>query len=384
MHRILKPTGSLYLHCDNTAGGYLRQLLDGVFGKDNFRNEVVWHYSSQSQATRWYPKKHDTLLWYSKGDEWIFNAGDIRIPYAKPLARHGKTWKSGNDAEREALTARGGIPEDWWDIPILNPVAKERTGYPTQKPVALAERIIKASANPGDIVLDCFAGCAYTAVAAEKLGRRWTAGDINPRAWTVFKRQFSKGSDLPKLTCNYRTTGQQAMGSEPTVTVHGPAELPTLMTAGGVAVKPLRTDNRRNAEPKRQRPAWDKPLLESKEMLSLLLQFSNGRAWRCGFYSENANGGLALGNYELDHITPKSVGGEDDIVNRAPLCPEHNGLKSDKNITLQELRTLVAERGEFKPGITSLALPRLDEAYAYALKVRREAYQRKYGKPLGI
>ena len=384
LHRILKPTGSLYLHCDHTASSYLRQLLDGVFGKDNFRNEIVWCYSSQSQATRWYPKKHDTLFWYSKGDEWIFNAGDIRIPYSKPLARHGKTWKSGDDAEREALTARGKIPEDWWDIPMLNSMAKERTGYPNQKPVALAERIIKASTNPGDVVLDCFAGCAYAAVAAEKLGRRWVACDINLRAWTVFKRQFSKGGNLPKLTCNDETTGQQVMGSEPTVTLHGPAELPTLMTGGGVEVKTLRTDNRRHAAPKRQRPAWDKPLLNKNEMLSLLLQFSNGRAWCCGFYSENADGSLALGDYELDHIIPKSVGGEDDIVNRAPLCSTHNQLKSARDIELQELRTEVAERKEFKPGVTSRSLPDLKKAYAYAIQVRREAYQRKYGKPLGL
>ena len=407
LHRILKPTGSLYLHCDNTAVGYLRQLLDGVFGKDNFRNEVVWHYNNRLQrSANGFASLHDTLLVYGKTERVVANpvydedwqpsgtqAARLRRGYetrkgALLIYDEAKFQASGIDesAYKKVYRTRASQPPigDVWNIPILNPVAKERTGYPTQKPVALAERIIKASTNPGDVVLDCFAGCAYTALAAEKLGRRWTACDINPRAWTVFKRQFSKGGNLPKLTCNDATTGQQVMGSEPTVTLHGPAELPRRTTGGGVEVKPLRTDNRRHAAPKRQRPAWDKPLLESKEMLSLLLQFSNGRAWCCGFYSENADGGLALGNYELDHITPKSVGGEDDIVNRAPLCPEHNGLKSDKNITLQELRTLVAERGEFKPGITSLALPRLDEAYAYALQVRREAYQRKYGKPLGL
>ena len=438
LHRILKPTGSLYLHCDHTASGYLRQLLDGVFGADNFRNEIVWRrFSAHNDAQR-FGQVHDTLFYYSKSQRFVWT-GAAREPYdpdyiakayryeddqgkfmtsplqARSLSGGGYhyTWRGLADVwkfpqERlDELDAagliywppkgkiprrkvyldpeRGIAPRDLiLDIKPLMSGNGEQTGYPTQKPVALAERIIQASTNPGDVVLDCFAGCAYAAVAAEKLGRRWTACDINLRAWTVFKRQFSKGGDLPKLTCNDETTDQQVLGCEPTVTIHGPAELPTLMTAGGVEVKPLRTDNRRNAEPKRQRPAWDKPLLNDREMLSLLLQFSNGRAWCCGFYSENADGGLALGNYELDHIIPKSVGGEDDIVNRAPLCPEHNGLKSDKNITLQELRTLVAERGEFKPGITSLALPRLDLAYEYALRVRREAYQRKYGKPLGI
>ena len=420
LHRVLKPAGSLYLHCDSTASGYLRQLLDGVFGNGEgnnpgFRNEVIWsHQGSWIQPEDHFPRRHDTIFWYTKSRQYTFHPGyesdaELQMNYKRwkrfltpgnkilggNMPSHDKRFapylnafvkKHGRDPDETdvVLEITGSRMGDVQYVKVVDPKTLERTGYPTQKPVALAERIIQASTNPGDIVLDCFAGCAYAALAAEKLGRRWTACDINLRAWTVFKRQFNKGGDLPVLTCNDETTGQQVLGCEPTVTIHGPTELPTLMTAGGVEVKPLRTDNRRNAEPKRQRPAWDKPLLNDREMLSLLLQFSNGRAWCCGYYSENANGSLALGNYELDHIIPKSVGGEDDIVNRAPLCPEHNGLKSDKNITLQELRTLVAERGEFKPGITSLALPRLDLAYEYALRVRREAYQRKYGKPLGI
>ena len=388
LHRILKPTGSLYLHCDHTASSYLRQLPDGVFGRDNFRNEIIWHYNTGGATKKQFSRKHDTIFYYAKSAACRFNTQ--REAYREEATNHftetddqGRAYRIRTIGGKDYRYYKdeGRVCHDVWDLDTINAV---RTGYPTQKPVASAERIIKASTNPGDVALDCFAGCAYTALAAEKLGRRWTACDINPRAWTVFKRQFSKGGNLPKLTCNDETTGQQAMGSEPTVTLHGPTELPLLITGSEVAVKPLRTDNRRHAAPKRQRPAWDKPLLESKEMLSRLLQFSNGRAWRCGFYSENADGGLALGNYELDHITPKSVGGEDDIVNRAPLCPEHNGLKSDKNITLQELRTLVAERGEFKPGVTSRSLPDLKKAYAYALQVRREAYQRKYGKPLGL
>lgn len=381
IHRVLKPTGSLYLHCDHTASGYLRQLLDGVFGVDNFRNEIIWCYSSQSQAARWYPKKHDTIYWYAKGGEWCFNPDDIRIPYSKPLARHGKTWKSGDDAERAERTAKGKIPEDWWDIPMLNSMAKERTGYPTQKPVALAERIIKAATKPGDVVLDCFAGCAYSALAAEKLGRNWTACDINIRAWTVFKRQFNK-PELILLTCNDKTTGQQVQSTIPEVTVHGHNQLPKRLDRNEVEIKPLRTDNRRQLTgPKKERDELD-ALLTRDEMITALLRFSHGRAWCCGFTSFNDNGTIAYGDYELDHIVPQSLGGPDDIVNRAPLCKTHNNLKRDKQIDLKDLRMEVAERKELKPGMTRATLPNLDQAQNFAIQIRQEAYQRKHGPAL--
>ena len=270
------------------------------------------------------------------------------------------------------------ICNDWWEIPYLNSQAKERTGYPTQKPVALAERIIEASCPPDGVVLDCFAGCAYTAVAAEKLGRKWAACDINPRAWTVFKRQFNKGGDLPKLTCNDATTGQQVMGSEPTVTIHGPQELPVRTSPITYEVKPLRTPGQRARRYKRE-----ETLMSRVEMLTALLQFSGGKAWCCGYESRNADGALALGNYELDHIIPKSQDGSDDIVNRAPLCPAHNRLKRDLNITLTDLRFEVMQRRELQlPNYKQLA--RLDEALNYAYAERQRAYERKHGKPLGI
>ena len=390
IHRVLKPTGSLYLHCDHTANGYLRQLLDGVFGRDNFRNEIIWCYSTSGRAKRFFVPKHDTIFLYTKTDNATWT--DYRIPVSeKYLESHyrqtddqGRRCRKRFDARtwRTYYPEEGMLCNDWWEIPYVNSQAKERTGYPTQKPIALAERIIQASTNPGDVVLDCFAGCAYTAVAAEKLGRQWAACDINPRAWTVFKRQFNKGGELPLLTCNDRTTGQQVMGSEPTVTVHGPAELPELTTTADVEIKPLRTTaQREKAAPKYKR---ESTLMNRQEMLEALLRFSNGRAWCCGFLSQNANGGWALGDYELDHITPRSQGGDDDIINRAPLCATHNKLKSDHDLDLKELRTLVAERQEFKPGVTSVTLPRVDRALEYAQKVRAEAHQRKVGKQMGI
>ena len=389
IHRVLKPTGSLYLHCDHTASGYLRQLLDGVFGADKMRNEIAWCYTGPSNTKRWFPRKHDTILFYARGAHCRFNRENLYVPYVRLSGTGHNSLSRGSrsDAEVRKLEAeygeRGKVVEDYWiDIPGGGHTPKaERTGYPTQKPIALAERIIQASTNPGDVVLDCFAGCAYTAVAAEKLGRKWAACDINPRAWTVFKRQFNKGGDLPKLTCNDATTGQQVMGSEPTVTIHGPQELPARTTTAEVEIKPLRTDNRR---PERRQYKRESTLLDKREMLTALLQFSNGKAWCCGFASANADGSLAYGDYELDHIVPKSKGGEDDIVNRAPLCSTHNQLKSAHDINLQELRTLVAERREFKAGITSMALPKLAAAYEYALQVRQRAYQRKFGRALGV
>ena len=299
LRRILKPTGSLYLHCDHTASGYLRQLLDGVFGADNFRNEIVWRrFSAHNDAQR-FGQIHDTLFYYGKSPRPLWT-GKAREPYdpdyiaksyryeddngkfmtsplqARSLSGGGYryTWRGLADVwkfpqERlDELDAAGLIywppkgkiprrkvyldpelgiaPRDLiLDIKPLMSGNGEQTGYPTQKPYKLAERLIQASTNPGDIVLDCFAGCAYAAVAAEKLGRRWTACDINLRAWTVFKRQFNKGGDLALLTCNDETTGQQVLGCEPMVTLHGPAELPRRMTSAEVEIKPIRTDNRR-------------------------------------------------------------------------------------------------------------------------------------------
>ena len=435
LHRILKPTGSLYLHCDHTASGYLRQLMDGVFGAENFRNEIVWRRFSAHNDARRFGQIHDTLFYYSKSQRCVWT-GQAREPYdpeyiaksyryeddkgkfmtsplqARSLSGGGYhyTWRGLADVwkfpqERlDELDAagliywppkgkiprrkvyldpeRGIAPRDLiLDIKPLMSGNGEQTGYPTQKPYKLAERLIQASTNPGDVVLDCFAGCAYTAVAAEKLDRRWTACDINLRAWTVFKRQFNKGGDLPLLTCNDETTGQQVLGCEPTVTIHGPAELPTRTTSAEVEIRPLRTDNRRLEQRQYKR---ESTLLNRGEMMAALLQFSSGKAWCCGYTSFDTAGKPILTNYELDHITPKSKGGEDEITNRAPLCSAHNKLKSDLNISLYELREIVIFRKQLAEGITPERLPRLEEALREARHIHAEAYQRKVGLTLGI
>ena len=434
IHRILKPTGSLYLHCDHTANGYLRQLLDGVFGAENFRNEIVWRrFSAHNDAHR-FGQIHDTLFYYSKSQRCVWT-GEAREPYdpeyiaksyryedakgkfmtsplqARSLSGGGYhyTWRGLADVwkfpqERlDELDAagliywppkgkiprrkvyldpeRGIAPRDLiLDIKPLMSGNGEQTGYPTQKPYKLAERIIQASCPPDGVVLDCFAGCAYTAVAAEKLDRRWTACDINLRAWTVFKRQFNKGGDLPLLTCNDRTTGQQVMGSEPEVTIHGPAQLPKRTEYSGVEVKSLRTDNRRPAGSKYRGGGKETTLLNKDEMLRRLLGISYGRAWCCGLRSAGTAGEIIPGNYELDHVTPKSMGGDDEIYNRAPLCSRHNGRKGNRDITLDELRVEVAFAGELAEGMTPQSLIRLDEARRQAQHIFAEEYQRQHGK----
>ena len=391
IHRVLKVTGSLFLHCDHTASGYLRQLLDGIFGKDNFRNEIVWHYNTGGASRRHFSRKHDTIFYYAKSSACRFNTQ--REAYREEATNHFKETDDQGRAYRIRTLGgkdyryykdEGRVCHDVWDINTLNAVAKERTGYPTQKPAVLAERIIRASTNPGDVVLDCFAGCAYAAVAAERIRqsdpeqeRIWAACDLNLRAWTVFKRQFNKGGDLPLLTCNDQTTGQQVLGCEPTVTLHGPAELPTRTTSAEVEIKPIRT-----ASPRDRRYKRASTLMTDRAMLIALLQFSAGRAWCCGYISDNLDHSLAYGNYELDHVIPKSAGGTDEIENRAPLCSAHNGLKGNRDITLVELRYEVIERGELK--VPARSLPKLSDAFEYALRVKQEAYQRKFGRPLGV
>ena len=190
MHRVLKPTGSMYLHCDPTASHYLKAMMDAVFGRQNFRNEIVWCYSSTSQAKRWFPKKHDTILLYSKGTDWVFNPDDpvLREPYKlermpkrinDPARNRGGSgqWRGATDDELDERYSIGKLIPDWWEI-TFGPNSPERTGWPTQKPLKLYKRMIAASSNPGDIVLDPFAGCATTAVAAEQLGRQWIGIDI--------------------------------------------------------------------------------------------------------------------------------------------------------------------------------------------------------------
>ena len=177
----------------------LRLLLDGVFGKTAFRNEIVWCYTGPANTPRHFPRKHDTLFWYALGDV-PFHRNSVRIPYAPTSVQRmqtggsgGMTGLGGHDVGRTTQLARKGkVPEDWWlGIGAGSHMPKsERVGYPTQKPLALLDLIIKASSNPGDVVLDPFCGCATACVSAETLGRQWLGIDLSPVAATLVEQRL--------------------------------------------------------------------------------------------------------------------------------------------------------------------------------------------------
>jgi len=248
LHRVLKPTGSFYLHCDPTASHYLKIILDSIFGVKNFRNEIVWQRATaHNMKSRYFPRIHDILLFYSKGDDYTWNNQYTEYSEAQ-LSRYkkdegGRLYKAENltmstpnesrnfewrgtrppahrswgasleqlekwYAEGRILLKKDGaprldglkvyldelpgkqVPSIWNDIPRIGNTSKERLGYPTQKPESLLERIIKASSNEGDIVLDAFAGCGTMITTAQRLNRRWIGIDITHIAIAVIKNRL--------------------------------------------------------------------------------------------------------------------------------------------------------------------------------------------------
>ena len=200
MHRILKPTGSIYLHCDAAANHYLKILMDAVFGPNNFKNEIVWCYDSSGRSRNTFSKKHDVIYFYAKSAVCNFNG--YRVPHsAEELERDYRYY---DESGRRYRTSRAGgkvyryyadegkMANDWWVLPTLNSTDSERAGYPTQKPIALYKRIIEASSNEGDLVLDPFCGCGTTLLAAEELNRRWLGIDLTYLATGAVKLQVEK------------------------------------------------------------------------------------------------------------------------------------------------------------------------------------------------
>ena len=274
MPRLLKPTGSLYLHCDPTASHYLKVLCDAVFGPDGFRSEITWQRTSShndgAQGRKQYGRVRDVLLFYSRGAEWAWNPlftpydqqyidsfyrhveretgrryrlGDLTGPggAAKGNPRYevmGVTrfWRYSReqmrklvDAGRVVQTAPGRVPaykrhldempgkplQDFWsDIPPVSPAARERLGYPTQKPVALLECIIAASSNEGDLVLDPFCGCGTTVDAARRLKRRWCGVDISAFAVDLVKERRLKDPTIPTLGIPADLEGVRKLAAE--------------------------------------------------------------------------------------------------------------------------------------------------------------------------
>lgn len=195
LHRVLKSTGSFYLHCDWHAGHSLKLTCDEVFGSGNFQNEIVWYYRGGGISKERFGRRHDTIFFYTKSKKWTFNPDDIRTPYSaeslerlKYKARSFRGKKVYDNYEPNPL---GKHPDDVWIMQPIMPSAKERLGYPTQKPETLLERIIMASSNKGDVVLDAYCDCGTAMAVAQKLGRRWIGIDISPSAIALVKIRFN-------------------------------------------------------------------------------------------------------------------------------------------------------------------------------------------------
>lgn len=191
LRRVLKPTGSIYLHCDPTASHYLKIIMDSIFGSENFQNEVIWCYRTGGATKKRFSRKHDVIFFYSKTDDFFFNCIKEREYYEKPFFNPQQ--------DENGRYFADVLPVDWWLIPAVINVSKERTDYPTQKPLLLLEKIIKYSCPPNGIVLDPFCGCGTALIATQKLNsselsinRTWIGIDITYLAISVLKERFQK------------------------------------------------------------------------------------------------------------------------------------------------------------------------------------------------
>ncbi|MCY4042883.1 MAG: DNA methyltransferase, partial [Candidatus Dadabacteria bacterium] len=295
MRRILKPTGSIYLHCDPTASHYLKLLMDTVFNKENFRNEVVWCYKGPSNSKKNFPRKHDYILFYAVSDQTKFNSNAVRVGYSESFLQRrkhneGSAGITKGYAESRTINevkeqfGKGKVVEDFWtDIPSGGQISKkERTGYPTQKPLALLERIISASSNPGDLVLDPFCGCATALIAAERLGRRWIGIDLSEKALELVKVRMERETTLfEKFSPIHRTDIPKREGKR------------------------------------------------SKNIKTVLYGKQGGNCNLCKVHFLNVN-------LTVDHIVPRKHGGLDDDDNLQLLCQRCNSIKGTR--TMQEAK----------------------------------------------
>jgi site-specific DNA-methyltransferase (adenine-specific) len=310
MHRILKDTGSLYLHCDPTASHYLKALLDEIFGKNNFRNEIIWYYKTTLKASSHHlGKDHDVILHYAKSklhkihpDKTDYPASESTLKrwakYAdadgfvsnKYFAGSKSTIIDTSDASK-GFNLNYGIPRDVWGISHLTGGNKEKTSYPTQKPLTLLSRVIKASSNEGDIVLDPFCGCATTCVAAQQLGRKWIGIDIEKQAVSILVERLSDDAGLFKDFVN-------------------------------TTIVPQRTDITKE-EP-------------SQLVKERLYKEQNGLCNGCGT-------AFNIQNLEIDHIIPKAKGGGDYYENYQLLCGSCNRVKGDRPMEYLRLKIKTRE-----------------------------------------
>ena len=335
MRRVLKPTGSIYLHCDPTASHYLKAVMDAIFGWKQFRNEVVWDYTFRlMDLPRFFNRKHDVILFYAKGKSATFImpkepwTRDEVIANRKQKVHRNEDgeemiWMPGGRGNSKSrlklikdIIREGKAISDVWRIPIISSSAKERAGYPTQKPLALYDRIIRASSNEGDIVLDPFCGCATTCVAAERLGRQWVGIDIWEKAHDVVLDRLKR---------------EVGLFGEVTFTDQLPER-----TDDGDTASPFLRVKQRVKEP--EGPRWTRA-----QMYEHLLEQDGPRCQGCERSFDDPR------YLELDHNIPRSDGGINHVTNRILLCGPCNKLKS--NIyTLSGLRRENKKRGYMTQG----------------------------------
>ena len=281
MRRLLKPTGSIYLHCDPTMSAYLRLLLDSIFGRKAFRNEIVWSYQRWTGATKHFQRMHDTLWFYALASAGFNMLTESYSAKSQHKGARRTVFVAGQmEQSYTGDVSRQKAMRDVWDISYLNSQAKERTGYPTQKPLALLRRIIEASSNPGGMVLDPFAGCATACIAAEQLGREWAGIDISAKAAELVERRMRD-------------------------------ELGLFYDGAHRTDIPSRTDLGK--------------LPPYRSHAKTLYGLQSGNCAGCATHFEARN-------LEVDHIISRRKGGTDHVDNLQLLCGSCNRIKGDRGM----------------------------------------------------
>ena len=239
--RVLRDTGSLYLHCDWHASHYLKIMLDEVFGYNNFKNEIIWHFNTIGGNANKYEKSHETLFWYTKSKDYYFDKDQVRQPYSEKLIKQavvdddgrlvysrgmGRDGEKLNRKRKSTINPLGKSPPDvWTDIMKYNPPKGEKTGHPTQKPEAILDKIIKSTTREGEVVLDPFCGCGTTLMSSQRLGRRWIGIDISRAACDVMAGRLGSA----------RVVGCESEGELEAMDPHEFARLVIVEKLGGTA-----------------------------------------------------------------------------------------------------------------------------------------------------